>query len=96
MKKFFFFLILSSIAYTQNTGNLTGKIIDLQSQQPLEGASVILEGTPFGVISNAKGYFEFEDIPTQTYNLVISYLGYESQTLYNIIVTSIGNRPLFF
>lgn len=96
MKRFFFFLILSSTAYTQNTGNLTGKIIDLQSQQPLGGASVILEGTPFGVISNEKGYFEFEDIPTQTYNVIISYLGYESQTSYNIIVTSIGNRPLFF
>ena len=96
MKFFFFFLILSSLAYSQNAGNLSGKIIDLQSQQPIEGASVILEGTPFGVISNAEGYFEFEDIPTQTYNVVISYLGYESQTLYNIIVTSIGNRPLFF
>jgi len=96
MKKLLFLFLFSLSLHAQNTGDLSGRIIDLQSQQPLEGATVVLEGTTLGVITDAEGYFTFESIPTQTYNVLVSYLGYESQTLYNIIVTSIGNRPLFF
>ncbi|MGA1030439.1 MAG: TonB-dependent receptor, partial [Flavobacteriaceae bacterium] len=96
MKKLLFLFLFSLSLHAQNTGDLSGRIIDLQSQQPLGGATVVLEGTTLGVITDAEGYFTFESIPTQTYNVLVSYLGYESQTLYNIIVTSIGNRPLFF
>lgn len=95
-KTLLFFLTISFYVQAQNTGDLSGRIIDLKSQQPLEGATVLLEDTSLGVITDADGYFTFEAIPTQTYNVIVSYLGYENQTLYNIIVTSIGNRPLFF
>ncbi len=96
MKKILLFFLFTIALQAQNTGSLSGRIIDLQSQQPLEGATVLLEGTNFGVITDANGYFTFESVPTQTYNVVVRYLGYENQTLFNVIVTSIGNRPLFF
>ena len=78
----------------QNTGQLIGRILDQQTQLPIQGVSVILEGTAMGVATNEEGYFTFRDIPTQTYNLTISHLGYQTQTVYNIIVKTFGTPPL--
>ena len=80
----------------QTTGALKGRIIDIQSQQPLEGATVILEGTTFGSVTDEAGYFILENIPAQSYNVIASYLGYETTSQYNIIVKSVGNIPLLF
>ena len=70
--------------------------MDTQSQQPLEGATVLIEGENIGVISDADGYFKLENIPSKSYNVTASYLGYESETQFNVIVKSVGNIPLLF
>lgn len=80
----------------QNTGTVNGRVIDEQSQLPLEGATVLIEGTTLGVVTNADGYFVIEEVPTQTHNITVSYLGFQSQTLYNFIVKSVGTPPLLF
>jgi hypothetical protein len=84
------------LVYSQTSGSLTGRIFDIQSQLPLEGATLLLEGTTFGTVTDSEGYFKLENIPSQSYNIIASYLGYESQTQFNVIVKSIGNIPLFF
>ena len=92
----FLFLLTTCFAFAQNSGSVTGRVIDVQSQLPLEGATVLIEGTTLGVITDAEGYFNLENIPPQAYNITVSYLGYQSQTLYNIIVKSVGTPPLLF
>ena len=89
-------LTISTYVIAQNTGTFSGQIIDLKTQYPLEGSSVILEGTNIGVITDANGYFTFENVPTKSYNIQATYLGYESQTLYNVIVKSVGTPSLLF
>lgn len=92
----FLFLLTACFAFAQNSGSVTGRVIDVKSQLPLEGATVLIEGTTLGVITDAEGYFNMENIPPQAYNITVSYLGYQSQTLYNIIVKSVGTPPLLF
>ena len=95
--KLTYLLILCfGVLYTQNKGSLSGRIIDAQSQLPLEGATVLLAGTLEGVVTDQEGYFSLEDVPTQSYNVEVSYLGFEKQTLFNVIVKSVGNIPLLF
>ncbi|MDA9358930.1 TonB-dependent receptor [Flavobacteriaceae bacterium] len=89
-------LTISALAFAQNTGTFSGQIIDAKTQYPLEESSVILEGTNIGVITDANGYFTFENVPTKSYNIQATYLGYESQTLYNVIVKSVGTPSLLF
>ena len=98
MKKKIFGLLLLWAGFTtaQNNGTLSGRIIDSQSQQPLEGATVVLVGTSVGVVTDEAGFFTIENIPTQSYNVEASYLGFESQTEFNVIVKSVGNIPLRF
>jgi len=87
---------VSIVVFAQNTGTLNGRIVDAENEFPLEGATIIVVGTNIGVVSGEGGYFTIVDIPTQTYNIEVSYLGYETQTLFNVIVKSVGNIPLFF
>ncbi|MGI9541323.1 MAG: TonB-dependent receptor, partial [Flavobacteriaceae bacterium] len=49
-----------------------------------------------GVVTDDEGYFIINDIPSKSYNIVASFLGYQNETLYNVIVKSVGNRPILF
>ena len=63
MRKYFLaiFLIASLVIYGQNTGSFSGRVIDEKTQDPLEGSTVLLEGTNIGVITDANGFFVFEN-----------------------------------
>ena len=50
-------LLLFNIIFSQNTGTINGRIIDIKSQLPLEGATIILSGTTYGTVTNNEGYF---------------------------------------
>ena len=78
----------------QTTGQFSGRVLDQQTQLPIPGVTVLLEGTLIGVVTNDEGYFSFEDIQPRTYNLVVRHLGYQSQTVFNIIVKTFGTPPL--
>jgi len=71
------FLVL---AYSTGWGQtLAGVVLDAETQKPLNGANVILEGTPpRTTISNTEGQFEFKNIKPSTYQLHVSYIGYQS------------------
>ncbi len=60
-------------------GTLSGKVIDQDNDHDLVGATLLLKKDTAiisGAISNEKGRFYFEDIPTGRYLLSISYIGY--------------------
>jgi hypothetical protein len=97
MKRIIFFLLTfycGQFSYAQNTGSITGILIDRSTQQPLEGASVKLEGTTKGTVADSSGKFQIADIPVKTYNLEVSKVGYKTFILYNIVVNS-GNENTF-
>jgi len=61
----------------QVRGRLTGRISDAGSGDYLPGANVMLKGTTFGDASDRAGIYSIENIPPGTYNLTVSYIGYE-------------------
>ena len=90
-------LILSSllqIGNAQNTGSITGFVVDKATQQPLEGASVKLEGSDKGTVADNAGKFRIANIAAKSYNLEISKVGYKTFILYNIVVNS-GNENTY-
>ena len=96
LKHLFLILIVLDFHHSiaQTTGQFSGRVLDQQTQLPIPGVTVLLEGTVIGVVTNDEGYFSFEDIPPRTYNLVVRHLGYQSQTVFNIIVKTFGTPPL--
>jgi len=57
--------------------SLTGLVVD-SLQEPLLGASVILIGnTTYQTTTDIRGRFNFSSVPDGTYNLGITYIGYQ-------------------
>lgn len=55
---------------------LKGMAFDGETQKPLAGVTVMIEGTYRGVATNADGEFSFP-IDSGNYNIVFSFVGYE-------------------
>src|SRR5262245_5856207 len=47
----------------QQTGTVTGTVIDSGTQQPIAGAQVYLPGLQLGALSNAQGRFLIVNVP---------------------------------
>ena len=58
--------------------SIHGVVLDTDSK-PLEGANVVVVGTTYGAVSNETGIAHI-DIPTGTYDVTASFIGYSSVT----------------
>ncbi len=72
------FMLLSTVGMTQ-TGVIRGTIADANTKETLIGATVALQGTSNGAITDFDGNFKIEKVAPGAYNLVISYVSYDSQ-----------------
>ncbi len=55
-----------------------GTVFDQETNAPLWGASVRVQGSQRGVLTDAKGRFSLVDVPAST-KLSVSYVGYQAQ-----------------
>ena len=72
-----------------NSGTISGRIIDNNTAQPIMYASVALvnesdKNIITGVITDDNGSFQLSNIPYGKYNLKVSFVGYKPSTLSNI------------
>ena len=96
MKRLLLSLAVVSMAVTaMGQGALSGTLLDAESGQPLPGANIIEAGTTNGTISAVDGTFSFTTT-AQSGTVVISFIGYTSQTLpFNLSTgTSIGELSM--
>ncbi len=70
--------VFSVAAYAQTT--VSGNIVDSEGEA-LIGVNVLVEGTVLGTISDIDGNFSLTVQSQPPFNLVISYVGYETQRI---------------
>ncbi|NJL14362.1 MAG: TonB-dependent receptor [Microscillaceae bacterium] len=97
MKKVIYFYLLVFVMLVSfanslqaQTQTLRGTITDKQSAFPLIGATVrVMDTDPIiGTITDENGRFELKNVPVGRQVLQVQYLGYETLTLPNILVTA--------
>lgn len=93
---FWFFFLAYVYLSAQSTGSVSGYVKDAKTGEGLIGATIQLENTEIGTVTDLDGYYEFKGIEPKTYNVKASYLGYQSNTLYNVIVKSAGTSSVNF
>lgn len=77
--------VLSLHAWSQQS--FRGVVTD-ETDLPIPGAYVLLEGTDYYATTDSDGSFEFYGIPQDTYTLMIQYIGYETyKTSINLVET---------
>ncbi len=87
-------LIISFEGFSQSTGLIFGTVKDKNTQEVLIGVTLQLEGTQLGAVTDPDGRFKIENISPGSYNIRVNFLGYVSQTLFNIVVTSGNSNEL--
>ena len=81
----FITLLLVPSSFAQNTGAVSGFITDADTNEGLPGASVRLANTSIGTASNAEGYYRINRLPAGPLVLVVSYIGYRTDSLEVVI-----------
>ena len=74
-----FFFILSCI-YSFAQVSINGKVVDAESKEPLQGASVFAQNTTRGTTTDKDGAFKLY-LDKGGYELVISFTGYSSKNI---------------
>lgn len=95
LKKFistsFMIAVFTSTAFSQNlTQIIRGTIIDVDSKLPLPGATLVISGTNpvVGTSTDMNGAFRFTKVPLGRISIKVSYVGYETKTISDIVVNS--------
>lgn len=102
-----FFLLLFLLPFSKNlfsqfpgmgsqapaiTGKISGTVIDKNTKEPVEFASVSIVKSGGrkilnGGITDAKGYFKIENIGPGTYTIMISFVGYAKKSIDSVQTT---------
>ena len=99
LKSFYFVAILQLFfsiainAQSKPNATIAGKVFDKSTGQPLEYATITLISkqsgkTVNGTVADVKGVFSISNIPFDSYQINIEFIGYEKISLDNITLSS--------
>jgi len=71
------FLTLPVSLHANVKGSVEGRVVDAASGSYLPGANVLLSGTNYGAATDRTGYFYIMNIPAGSYDVTVSYMGYD-------------------
>ncbi|MFA9389912.1 MAG: carboxypeptidase-like regulatory domain-containing protein [Prolixibacteraceae bacterium] len=72
-------LVLFIPTYVTSQTTLSGSLLDSETKLPVEFATVYVDGTMKGTISDTKGFFLLENLPLPC-KVVVSHVNYETTT----------------
>ncbi|GAA4792297.1 TonB-dependent receptor [Olivibacter ginsenosidimutans] len=72
-------MVLTTVAYAQSGGVISGKIKEKLNNTSLPGATVRLNVGNRYTISDQNGNYEFLNVPAGTYEIEVRYMGYQPQ-----------------
>lgn len=80
---------INDIGLRQNQfgGTLSGRIVDQKSGEDIIGANIFIIDTKLGASTDIDGKFLIKKIPEGVYTVRISYLGYETKNISNVIIS---------
>jgi outer membrane receptor protein involved in Fe transport len=71
-------LFFSVICVAQNA-SVKGRVLDAETNEPLIGALIAVEGREFGAAADLDGHYIIEDMPAGSYALRVSSMGYQEK-----------------
>jgi len=81
-------LFISIIFQQSIAGIIQGRVYDEINNDPIIGANIIIQGTSTGTITDLDGNFSINNLEPGLYNLQVSYLGYDTKTIFELQVTN--------
>lgn len=81
-------MLLAVGVFAQSPGQISGKVTDAATGDVLIGANVQLIDTQLGASCDLEGNFVVKNISPGTYNLRVTYVGYSTKIVNNLVVES--------
>ena len=82
-------LLLSISASTMGqSGKIRGKVFEAINNQPIEFATIIVQGTANGAGTDSAGNFELKGLTPGLYNIQVTSVGFKPKTVFEIAVTN--------
>jgi outer membrane receptor protein involved in Fe transport len=82
-------LLLPISTWSQTTGKISGKALEISTKEPLIGVNIIIEGTVMGAATNLSGHYDILNVPPGIYTVRASMIGYTPVRITDVRV-SIG------
>lgn len=92
MKRIAILILLSLSAFylkaQVSTSTIRGKVLDVQSQQTLVGATVLITNTSpqLFTTTDASGEFKFDNVPIGRQTIIVEFVGYLPVQLSNLLI----------
>ena len=74
-------------AIAQETGTITGKVVDATTGDELVGATVMIKDNKLGSVAKIDGSFRIANVPVGEYTLTVNYIGYTKVEIKGVKVT---------
>jgi outer membrane receptor for ferrienterochelin and colicin len=81
-------LILCTASADAQNGKISGTITDDKTGETVIGASVIIEGTTIGAVTDLDGRYTISNVKSGTYKVNVSFIGFETRSFENVTVRS--------
>jgi outer membrane receptor protein involved in Fe transport len=91
LKLFFLSIILltySQILFAIGEGKIVGQVFDGETNRPLAGCNILIEGTQLGAAADEDGYFMVLNVPPGTYDISAEMIGYVKDVKQGVKVIS--------
>lgn len=82
----FFFTITFTITALAQVGSIKGNVTDAKNKEAAIGATVKVEGTTIGAMTDIEGNFEMKRVPAGMYKISVTYVGYQTKVIANVRV----------
>ena len=66
-------------AHAQDTGSISGTVIEAGSNQPLPGVNVVVSDLDLGAATNVDGQYTIANVPAGTYEVVARFVGFRAE-----------------
>lgn len=77
-------ILVTTPIYAQTRAYLSGKVEDINSK-PLIGATLRVDGTAYGAITDRNGQFKIKSISVGKNKLLVSMIGYETKVIETVL-----------
>lgn len=79
-------LLFTLALFGSVTGKLQGNIVDENTKEPIAFANVTVLGTELGAATDIEGNFFILNVPTGTYTVEVSFIGYQTKLVTGVVV----------
>ncbi len=87
------FIFITTLSLSAQTGTIKGRVFDKKNNEPLGYATVQIEGTTIGTLTDVEGNFSLKNVEPQFCRLEVNFVGYEKTVSSEIQVQ--GNQTTF-